>query len=705
MQCAAAHSGQAVCSLLLHSAFASTHWHHFGPNLAPSAPGCDRLGYDDCKVHHQHKQYVFTKEGCTQVSEDQPYLHHLQRVDDDYDPGESDPQDWDKIPSDYRPLIEEFRDIFPKDLPAGLPPVRPHVDHVIPTEGAGPPKARGRKKYSKAETQEMQEQIEALRQKGFIQPSASPWGASILFQPKKNGKLRMCFDYRVLNNMTRRDRYSLPRVDELLDHLQGSKVFSGIDLASGYHQVRISEEDIPKTAFQTPWGAYEFKVMCFGLTNAPATFQRVMNEIFRPYLGKFVLIYLDDILVYSKTPEEHKVHLRIVLSLLRKHRLYGRLVKTDFGKSEMPFLGHVVSADGVSVDPAKTAAIQRWKPLDSLREVQSFLEFANWFRMYIPGYSQKIGPLTELTKKNVPFIWSPECQNCFDWLKGCLQEPPVLALPDYQQQFEVRADASSTGVGAVLMQGGRPLAYESAAFALAERNYTIGEQELLAVVFALKKWRTYLEGGEHPVRIVTDHLPPTYLPTKGTLGPRQVRWSEYLSRFHLEWVHTAGKNNVADVLSRMPCLAAFVMTRALTQSQSQTPVTPMPTSAVDSQLPPVQSSEQQEARATEQPEAEASEEPDQETFLEEVRSGYAGDPFLARPSNRKRLTQNVGLWWFNKRTLYVPECGTLREQCISHVHDHPYSGHGWHETHGRVALKNLLVAWLPCSSTELCQVM
>ena len=258
----------------------------------------------------------------------------------------------------------------------------------------------------------------------------------------------------------------------------------------------------------------------------------------------------------------------------------------------MPFLGQVVSAEGISVDPDKTAAVQRWEPPDSVREVQSFLGFANWFRMYIPGYSQKIAPLTHLTRKGVPFIWTSACQSCFDWLKGCLQQPPVLALPDFEQQFEVRADASSTGVGAVFMQGGRPLACESASFDPAERNYTIGEQELLAVVFVLRKWRTYLEGYPHPVRIVTDHMPLTYLPTKGTLGPRQVRWSEYLSRFHLEWVHTAGKHNIADVLSRMPSLAALDMTRARAQSQaeSQAQVTPMPTSAADSQAELVQTS-------------------------------------------------------------------------------------------------------------------
>ncbi|BDA51672.1 Transposon Tf2-9 polyprotein [Coccomyxa sp. Obi] len=400
-----------------------------------------------------------------------------------------------------------------------------------------------------------------------------------------------------------------------------------------------------------------------------------MNEVFKDYLGKFVLVYLDDILVYSKNEEEHKEHLRIVLRLLREHRLYGRLAKSDFGKIEMPFLGHVVSADGISVDPAKTAVIQTWEIPTSLRDVQSFLGFANWFRMYIPGYSQRVTPLTRLTRKNVHSQWTPECQACFDWLKRCLQNPPVLALANFAQQFEVRADASSTGVGAVLMQGGRPLAYESASFSPAERNYTIGEQELLAVVFALRKWRTYLEGNPHPVRIVTDHMPLTYLPTKGTLGPRQVRWSEYLSRFHLEWVHTAGKDNVADALSRLPCLAAFVITRSRTQSQSQSeaklPTAPVP--IADSQPSPAPMEAEPLVQSSQQPDIQTSK-IGQEDFLAQVRAGYTTDAWLENKANRRQLSQSVVLWW-RKGTLYIPDIPALKEECLSHVHDHPYAGH------------------------------
>ena len=347
----------------------------------------------------------------------------------------------------------------------------------------------------------------------------------------------------------------------------------------------------------------------------------------------------------------------------------------------MPFLGHVVGADGISVDLGKTAVIQQWANPDSVREVRSFLGFANWFRIYILAYSQKVAPLTKLTQKNVPFIWTSECQSCFDWLKACLQQPPVLALPDFDQQFEVRTDASSSGVGAVLMQGWRPLAYENAAFALAERNYTVGEQELLVVVSALKKWRSYLEVAIHPVRIVTDHMPLTYLPTKGTLGPMQVRWSEYAYRFHLEWVHTAGKNNVADILTRLPCMTAFVMTRAKAQSQFQVqsqepaPVAPKSSSAAHAQGRPNQMESASHVQSPPQPEARTpSIEADQDGFLEAVRSAYAEDSWLQQAPHRRHLNQHIGLWW-RKGLLYVPDSQSLREQCLSHVHDHPYAGH------------------------------
>ena len=372
----------------------------------------------------------------------------------------------------------------------------------------------------------------------------------------------------------------------------------------------------------------------------------------------------------------------------------------------VPFLGHLIGSEGIRPDPAKTAAIQGWTTPRSVKEVQGYLGFANWFRHYLQGYSQQVASLTRLTKKNVLFNWTPDCEKAFQWIKKALQSAPVLALPDFEQPFEVRSDASGSGVGAVLMQNGRPVAYESAAFAPVERNYTIGEQELLAVVFALRKWRAYLEGSPHPVKIVTDHQPLTYLPTKGTLGSRQVSWSEYLARFHLEWVHTPGLKNVADALSRMPCLTLYVTTRsrahrekgvaeptapALATEGSQmcprangTPRAPSPVSTPTcrkakgaAEAPSTEAAT--EVTPTDVPAAAASEQDDQaqinqDQFLAELRGAYQGDAWLKDKHHRKVLRQHHDFWWRGD-ALYIPEEGSLRHECIRNIHDHPFSGH------------------------------
>jgi len=262
-----------------------------------------------------------------------------------------------------------------------------------------------------------------------------------------------------LNKLTVKNKYPLPRVDDLLDQLQGSRVFSSLDLTSGYHQIRISPEDVPKTAFSTPFGHYEFKVLSFGLTNAPATFQAVMNDIFRPYIGKFVLVYLDDILVFSKSPEEHVQHLQLVLQRLRDHDLYAKSAKCSFNQPELEFLGHVVGSDGIKVDPKKTAVVRDWAVPQNISELRSFLGLTNYFRRFVQGYANLVGSLTNLLRKDVPFVWSADCQAAFDGVKLALTTAPVLVMPDYEKPFELIADACGFGVGAALLQQGRPIAF------------------------------------------------------------------------------------------------------------------------------------------------------------------------------------------------------------------------------------------------------
>ena len=407
----------------------------------------------------------------------------------------------DPLEAELKRVLHEFEDVFADELPDNLPPER-EVAHTIDLEPGATPPHRAMYRLSYSEKLEVERQIRELLEKGLIEPSSSPFGAPVLFVPKPDGSLRMCIDYRALNKLTVKNRYPLPRIDELLDSLQGSTVFSGLDLTSGYHQIRIKESDVEKTAFRTHVGHYQWRVLPFGLCNAPATFQSLMNEIFRPYLGKFVLVYLDDILVYSKTPEEHIQHLRLVLSVLRQHKLYAKLAKCHFMKQEVKFLGHVVSKEGLRVDPAKTSAVEKWPVPRSPHDVRCFLGLANYFRRFIQGYSKLVRPMNNLLKKDAEWVWSAECQDAFDGVKFALVNAPVLRMPDFQRaaaadpagHFVVIADASTKGLGAVLMQDGHPVAFESHSLSSAERNYEepTGELELLAVIHALKVWRCYL---------------------------------------------------------------------------------------------------------------------------------------------------------------------------------------------------------------------
>ena len=346
------------------------------------------------------------------------------------------------------PIVRDFADVFPDDLP-GLPPPR-EVDFAIELEPGTRPISRVPYRMAPTEMAELKAQLEELAGKGYIRPSASPWGAPVLFVKKKDGSLRLCIDYRELNRATVKNRYPLPRIDDLMDQLQGAVVFSKIDLRSGYHQLRVRAEDVPKTAFRTRYGHYEFVVMPFGLTNAPAAFMELMNRVFIDYLDRFVVIFIDDILIYSRSREEHEDHLRIILETLRRHQLYGKYNKCDFWISEVAFLGHVISAAGVAVDPAKIDAIVSWEVPKNVRDIRSFLGLASYYRRFVRDFSRIARPMTQLTRKDVPFVWSEECQTSFELLKEKLTTAPVLALSDGTEDFVIYTDASRVGLGCVL---------------------------------------------------------------------------------------------------------------------------------------------------------------------------------------------------------------------------------------------------------------
>ncbi|GJZ58234.1 putative reverse transcriptase domain-containing protein [Tanacetum coccineum] len=359
----------------------------------------------------------------------------------------------------------------------------------------------------------------------------------------------MCIDYRELNKLTIKNRYTLPRIDDLFDQLQGARCFSKIDLRSSYHQLRVQDDDISKIAFRTRYGHFEFTVMPFGLTNAPVVFMDLMNRVCKPYLDKFIIVFIDDILIYSKTKEDHENHLRLMLDLLRKEKLYAKFSKCEFWLQEVHFLGHVVNHDGIHVDPSKIEAVKSWKAPTTPSEVRSFLGLAGYYRRFIENFSKIAKPLTSLTQKNQKYEWGEKQEEAFQTLKDNLCNAPILSLPDGVEDFVVYCDASNQGLGCVLMQRDKVIAYASRQLKSHEKNYTTHDLELGAVVFALKIWRHYLYGTKSV--IYTDHKSLQHIFDQKELNMRQRRWLELFSDYECEIKYHPGKANVvADALSR-----------------------------------------------------------------------------------------------------------------------------------------------------------
>jgi hypothetical protein len=326
-------------------------------------------------------------------------------------------------------------------------------------------------------------------------------------------------------------------------------VFAKIDLRLGYYQLKIRPSDVPKTAFSTRYGLYEYTVMSFGLTNAPAYFMNLMNKVFMDYLDKFVVVFIDDILIFSRSKEEHEGHLRIVLQTLREHQLYAKLSKCDFWLDQVTFLGHILTAGGVAVDPIKVKDVLNWLPPTNVSEIRSFLGLAGYYRRFIEGFSRIARPLTSLLQKNVVFKWSPACQASFEELKKRLTTAPVLVLPNISKNFDIYCDASRQGLGCVLMQEGRVVAYASRQLRKHDEHYPTHNLELAAVVHALKVWRHYLIGKR--CEIYTDHKSLKYIFTQPDLNLRQRRWLELIKDYNVGIHYHPGKANVvADALSR-----------------------------------------------------------------------------------------------------------------------------------------------------------
>jgi hypothetical protein len=328
---------------------------------------------------------------------------------------------------------------------------------------------------------ELKEQLQELLDKGYIHPSASPWGAPVIFVLKKDGTERMCVDYHSLNEVTIKNKYPSPRVDDLFDQLKGACVFSKIDLRSGYHQLKIRAIDIPKTTFITRYGLYEYTVMSFGLTNAPAYFMYLMNNVFMEYLDKFVVVFIDDILIFSQNEADHDEHLRVVLWKLREHQLYAKLSKCKFWLKEVSFLGHIISEGGIFVDPSKVKDVLSWKTPQNVLDIRSFLRLEGYYRRFIKGFSKISKPMIELLAKGNTFEWTPRRETSFQELKKRLTMASVLTMPDVKKPFSIYCDASGQGLGCVLIKDGQAVAYASRQLRRHKEKYPTHDLELATV--------------------------------------------------------------------------------------------------------------------------------------------------------------------------------------------------------------------------------
>ena len=452
----------------------------------------------------------------------------------------------------------------------------------------------------------------------------------MLFVRKKDGTLRMCIDYRALNKISIKNRYPLPHIDELLDQLHGTTIWTTLDCASGYHQVRMHEGSIAKTAFRTRYGSFEFLVLPFGLTNAPSTFMAWMHSILKPYLDKSVVVFLDDCLIMSRSPEEHLHHLEQVFRAFSEHKVLLKASKCHIATRQVDFLGHTVTPQGIAVNQRKVAAVQDWPRPANVHDVRSFLGLVGFYRRFIEGFSRIAAPMTELTRFTQPWQWGNVHQHAFDTLKHALTTAPVLQIPDMAKPFHVFADASQFAIGAVLMQdqghGLQPVAFESRKLSPAEQNYPIHEIELLAVVNALKVWRCYLEGSAFYTN--TDHQSLQYLMTQPHLSRRQARWVEILQQFDTRIAYLPGDRNPADALSRRPDLMINAVSTVRAVSD----------------------------------------------FLAQVRAGYQSDTAFSDQRTVHKYQCIDGLYYHQSR-LVIPAVPALREQLLHEHHDAVTAGH------------------------------
>ncbi|PNX92431.1 Ty3/gypsy retrotransposon protein, partial [Trifolium pratense] len=456
----------------------------------------------------------------------------------------------DNIEPEIAMLLHQYRGLF--QTPTTLPPNRSH-NHSIPLlEGSAPVKVKPYR-YPHSQKQQIELMIQEMLQQGIIQNSNSPFSSPIILVKKKDGTWRFCTDYRALNAITVKDCFPIPTVDELLDELHGAKYFSKLDLRSGYHQILLQPEDRYKTAFRTHQGHYEWLVMPFGLTNAPATFQSLMNHIFQHALRKYVLVFFDDILIYSSNWQEHLHHLDTVLTVLQDNTLYVKLSKCSFGVLEIEYLGHVVTGQGVSMDKDKVQAVVNWPTPSNVKQLRGFLGLTGYYRRFIKSYAKIASPLTDLLKKEA-YQWTEQAEVAFHQLKNAITTAPVLILPNFKEPFILETDASGIGIGAVLHQQGHPIAYFSKKLVPRNQKKSAYFREMLAIAEAIAKFRHYLLG--HKFIIRTDQKSLRNLMEQSLQTPEQQEWLHKFLGYDFTIEYKPGKENMAaDALSRVMVMA------------------------------------------------------------------------------------------------------------------------------------------------------
>ena len=570
------------------------------------------------------------------------------------------------LPAAIQKLLQQFPDV--QEEPSTLPPNRSH-QHGIPLIDDAKPVRKSPYRLQPRELQHLRECIDKWLQKGWIRPSTSSWASPVFFVSKKNGELRLVVDYRGLNAQTQPDKFPLPLIDVVLDKMHGAKIFSRLDLRNGFYQIRMQPSDIFKTSFTTPLGLYEWVVMPMGLINAPASFQRVMTDIFNDL--PFVQVYMDDIVVHSSSTQQHSSHLREVFQRLRNNELKLNFEKCTFHVSEIDFLGFHVSDKGILPMPANIKAISSMpNVLTSRTMVRRFLGMANYYAHFVPHFASIASPLHTLTSNTQPFRWHDECSKAVSTIKQLLSQAPVLSIFNPTLSTRITCDASLFGIGAVLEQqhedGWHPVHYLSRTFSKSERNYPVLDKEWLSIIYAMTKWRHYLH--KHFL-IRTDHKPLVAILTNSNsdLQDRRARWLSQCLQFSYTVEHIQGKdNNVADVLSRLALSDFPQAIVASVESSSDSSTTP-PSPSEPSPFPLALASTANHARAA---------------LKSDIIQYRSTDPSymkiyerLSSPNPAENFTLKDDLIFYEGSRLLIPKHPTLRTRLIAEHHDTAYAGH------------------------------